>query len=56
MQIKKPSYWNKKNIISFTLYPLTLITYLINFIKSFSIKKKYYLKKEKQILDLSKGG
>ena len=44
MQIKKPSYWNKKNIISFTLYPLTLITYLINFIKSFSIKKKYYLK------------
>ena len=44
MQIKKPSYWNEKNIISFALYPLTLITYLINFIKSFSIKKKYYLK------------
>ena len=44
MQIKKPFYWNEKNIISFTLYPLTLITYLINFIKSFSIKKKYYLK------------
>ena len=44
MQIKKPSYWNEKNIISFTLYPFTLITYLINFIKSFSIKKKYYLK------------
>ena len=44
MQIKKPFFWNEKNIISFVLYPLTLITFLINFIKSFSIKKKYYLK------------
>ena len=44
MLINKPSYWNKKNIISLTLYPLTLITSLVNFVKSFLIKKKYYLK------------
>jgi len=44
MQIKKPFFWNEKNIISFALYPLTLITFFINSIKSFSIKKKYYLK------------
>ena len=44
MLINKPSYWNKKNIISLTLYPLTLITSLVNFVKSFLISKKYYIK------------
>ena len=44
MQIKKPLFWAKKNIFSFLLNPLTLITLTVNFIKVFSIKKKYYLK------------
>tara|TARA_B100000579_G_C22841992_1_gene862072 strand:- start:57 stop:980 length:924 start_codon:yes stop_codon:yes gene_type:complete len=44
MQIRKPLFWNEKNIISFLLYPLTLITFLINFVKKFSNKKKYNLK------------
>ena len=44
MQIKKPFFWNEKNIISFALYPFTLITFLINLIKSFSSKKKYSIK------------
>jgi len=44
MQIKKPLFWNEKNIISFLLYPFTLITFLINFVKKFSNKKKYNLK------------
>ncbi len=44
MQIKKPSYWNEISIVSLILFPITLITYLINFIKNLSTKKKYYLK------------
>tara|TARA_B100001029_G_C15057309_1_gene455419 strand:+ start:1836 stop:2759 length:924 start_codon:yes stop_codon:yes gene_type:complete len=44
MQIRKPLFWNEKNIISFLLYPLTLITFIINFVKKFSNKKKYNLK------------
>ena len=44
MQINTPSYWSEKNIISFALYPFTFVTFLVNFIKSFSIRKKYHLK------------
>ena len=44
MQINNPSYWTQKNIISLSLYPLTFITYLINFIKKSVTKKKYDLK------------
>ncbi len=45
MQIKTPFFWNQKNILSFILFPLTTITFLINLIKKFSIKKKYNIKK-----------
>ena len=44
MKIKKPLFWNEKNILSYILYPLTFITFFINFIKGFSNKKKFSLK------------
>jgi len=44
MQIKKPLYLSQKNFVSFILLPLTIITFIINYIKKFSTKKKYYLK------------
>jgi Tetraacyldisaccharide-1-P 4''-kinase len=44
MQLKKPFFWYDRNIISLALSPFSLITFLINFFKSFSNKKKYNLK------------
>ena len=44
MQINKPIYWSKKNIIAFILFPFTIITFIINLIKKNSSKKKYSLK------------
>lgn len=44
MKLVKPKFWEIKNYISFLLYPLSSITYLINIIKKFSIKKKYKIK------------
>ena len=44
MKLVKPKFWEIKNYISFLLYPLSSITYLINIIKKFSIKKKYNIK------------
>ncbi len=44
MNIIKPTFWNKINLLSLSLYPLTLFTYLINIIKKFSNKKKFSLK------------
>ena len=44
MKIYKPSFWNKKGIISFLLYPLTFITLIINLIKNLSYKNKFKLK------------
>ena len=38
MKLVKPKFWEIKNYISL-LYPLSSITYLINIIKKFSIKK-----------------
>ncbi len=44
MKITKPLYLNDKNLISYLLNPFTIFTNLINFIKSFLIKKKYKIK------------
>ena len=44
MKIVKPLYLNDKNLISYLLIPFTIFTFLINFSKNFSIKKKYKIK------------
>ena len=44
MRLTKPKFWKTKNFLSFILYPLSLITYLINFLKEFSIKKNFKIK------------
>ena len=44
MRLIKPKFWETKNFISFILYPLSAITYLINIIKKFSIKKNFEIK------------
>ena len=44
MKLIKPKFWETKNFISFILYPLSAITYLINFVKKFSIKKSFEIK------------
>ena len=44
MKLIKPKFWDTKNFISFILYPLSAITYLINITKKFLIKKNLKLK------------
>ncbi|WP_435088012.1 tetraacyldisaccharide 4'-kinase [Candidatus Pelagibacter bacterium nBUS_29] len=44
MKLIKPKFWQTKNFISFILYPLSLITYLINISKILFIKKKFAIK------------
>jgi len=44
MKLIKPKFWETKNIISFILYPLSVITYLVNITKKFSIKKNFEIK------------
>ena len=44
MRLTKPKFWKTKNFLSFILYPLSLITYLINILKKFSIKKNFEIK------------
>ena len=44
MKLIKPKFWETKNFISFILYPLSTITYLINITKKFSIKKNFKIK------------
>jgi tetraacyldisaccharide 4'-kinase len=44
MKLIKPRFWETKNFISFLLYPLSTITYLINIIKKFSTKKNFEIK------------
>ena len=40
MKLVQPSYWKDINLISLILYPISLITNLINFFKIFQKKKK----------------
>ncbi len=44
MRLIKPNFWETKNFISFILYPLSIITILINNIKKFCIKKDFEIK------------
>ena len=44
MYLKKPVFWNNKNLLSVFLYPLTLITFLINLSKNLNKKKKFSIK------------
>ena len=44
MKLIKPKFWQTKNFISFILYPLSLVTYLINISKILFIKKKFAIK------------
>jgi tetraacyldisaccharide 4'-kinase len=44
MNIIKPVFWSEKNFLSLLLYPLTALTFLINLIKKFSVKKKFSIK------------
>ena len=44
MKLIKPKFWGNKNFISFILYPLSIITYLINIIKKFSNEKNFKIK------------
>ena len=39
MMIKKPLFIDNKNLISFLLLPLTIITLIANYIKKFTKKK-----------------
>jgi tetraacyldisaccharide 4'-kinase len=44
MKLIKPKFWETKNFISLILYPFSAITFLINSIKKFSIKKTFEIK------------
>ncbi|WP_440677682.1 tetraacyldisaccharide 4'-kinase [Candidatus Pelagibacter sp. HIMB1587] len=44
MNLKKPDFWNKKNLLAYIFLPLTLITHTINFFKKFSNKKQFVIK------------
>jgi tetraacyldisaccharide 4'-kinase len=44
MKLIKPKFWDTRNFISFILYPLSAITYLINITKKLSNKKKFEIK------------
>ena len=44
MNLKKPKFWLKKNLISYIIFPLSIITYANNFIKKFVNKKKFKIK------------
>ena len=44
MKIKKPVFWNNKNLISTSLFPFSIITFLVNLFKNLSMRKKYNIK------------
>ena len=44
MKIKKPVFWNNKNLISISLFPFSIITFLVNLFKNLSLRKKYNIK------------
>ena len=44
MKFLKPLFWNSKNIISIILFPLSLITLIINELKELNSKKKFLIK------------
>ena len=44
MIFMKPNFWQTKNFVSLLLFPLTLITFSINFLKKFNIKNHFKIK------------
>jgi tetraacyldisaccharide 4'-kinase len=44
MKFIKPAFWQSKNIISLSLYPLSIFTLVINLLKKFTLKKNYSIK------------
>ena len=44
MKVNRPLFWNNINLISILLYPLSLITFLINKINKIPNKKKFKIK------------
>ena len=44
MNLKKPDFWDKKNLLTYIFLPLTIITHLINFFKNLRNKKKFIIK------------
>ena len=44
MKINRPLFWDQKNLISFLLYPVSLITLLINIIKKITTKRSFKIK------------
>ena len=44
MKIIRPIFWNDINFISLILYPMTIITYFINYLKTFNKKKNFFIK------------
>ena len=44
MILMKPNFWQTKNFISLLLFPLTLITFSINFLKKSNIKNHFKIK------------
>ena len=44
MIFMKPKFWQTKNFISLLLFPFTLITFIINFLKKFNIKNHFKIK------------
>ncbi len=44
MKLYKPLFWNEINVISILLYPLSLITLIVNILKKISYKKKFKVK------------
>ena len=44
MKFIKPLFWQSKNIISLSLYPLSIFTLVINLLKKFTSKKNYPIK------------
>ena len=44
MNLKKPNFWDKKNLLTYIFLPLTIITHIINFFKKLTNKKKFKVK------------
>ena len=44
MRLIKPKFWETKNFLSFIFFPFSVITYLVNITKKFSIKKNFEIK------------
>ena len=44
MNLKKPDFWDKKNLLTYIFLPLTIVTHLTNLYKKLLTKKKFLIK------------